>query len=141
MNSDAPGRCERAIFVGPGGVSEDGRVSRCAPAPAAGVIAHAGNGAEDTVTVREGELGATEGDFGQWTGRKICCRADILPVCVSHDELSAECPQPFNRSTNLCRLRGGNRSADTGSWLDASARGSAATIKSSLTAMGWVIVV
>jgi hypothetical protein len=31
--------------------------------------------------------------------------------------------------------------ADTGSWLDASARGSAATIKSSLTAMGWVIVV
>jgi hypothetical protein len=31
--------------------------------------------------------------------------------------------------------------ADSGSWLGASARGSAATVKSSLTAMGWVIVV
>jgi hypothetical protein len=30
----------------------------------AGVIAHAGDDAEDAVAMREGELGATEGDFG-----------------------------------------------------------------------------
>src|ERR1039458_3367271 len=69
---------------------------------AAGVIAHAGDDAEDAVAMREGELGAAEGDFGQRTGGDICRRSDILPVYVSHDELSAECPQPFNRSTSLC---------------------------------------
>src|ERR1035441_6279469 len=71
---------------------------------AAGVIAHAGNDAEYAVVMREGEFGATEGDFGQRAGSKICCCPDILPVCVSHDELSAECPQPSNRSTSLCLL-------------------------------------
>ena len=83
---------------------------------AAGVIAHAGNDAEYAVAMREGELGATEGDFGQWPRNEICCCADILPVCVSHDELSAECPQPFNRSISLCLLCNENAQPQSNRW-------------------------
>ena len=56
---------------------------------AASVIAHAGDDAEDAVAMRERELGATEGDFGQRAGSKIRCCSDILPIRVSHDGLSA----------------------------------------------------
>ena len=70
---------------------------------AAGVIAHAGDDAEDAIAMREGELGATEVDFGQRTGSKIRCCSDILPVCVSHDVIECRATaavQQVNKSVS-----------------------------------------